>query len=75
MALAHDSTSLRWIVDQGYDGIEARDHSKQAAGYTDRCVADAGHILIFDRGQQSRKERVFHRSESVKGAPIEVWGM
>ena len=72
MALADPSTDLRWIADQGYDGIQARDCLKQTAGYTDRRAADAGHLVIFDRGQRSWKEKVFHRSEFANGAVIEA---
>jgi len=47
----------------------------QTAGYMDRCNAEAGHLVIFDRSTKSWKEKVFRRSEEFKGAPIEVWGM
>ena len=47
----------------------------QTAAYVDRCGADAGHLLIFDRSEKSWEERVFHRSEEFDGTPIEVWGM
>ena len=47
----------------------------QTAGYMDRCNAEAGHLVIFDRSTKSWKEKVFRRSEEFKGTPIEVWGM
>ena len=48
-----------------------------AAGYMDRCAADAGHLVVFDRsGGRSWDEKVFHhRHESAVGADIHVWGM
>ena len=48
---------------------------EQTAGYMDRCGADAGHLVIFDRGEKPWKEKVFHRSEEFEGTPVEVWGM
>ena len=48
---------------------------EQTARYMDACAADAGHLVIFNRSQRPWKEKVFHRSESVNGTPIEVWGM
>ena len=47
----------------------------QTAGYMDRCNADAGHLVIFDRSKKPWKEKVFRRSEEFEGLPIEVWGM
>ena len=47
----------------------------QAAGYMDRCNADAGHLVIFDRSTKPWSEKVFRRSEDFKGTPVEVWGM
>ncbi len=47
----------------------------QTAGYMDRCGADAGHLVIFDRSEKPWKEKVFRRSEEFEGTPVEVWGM
>ena len=47
----------------------------QTAGYMDRCNADAGHLVIFDRSTKPWSEKVFRRSEDFKGTPVEVWGM
>ena len=51
------------------DGLE------QTATYMDKCAADAGHLVIFDRSERPWREKVFRRSETVNGTPIEVWGM
>jgi hypothetical protein len=50
---------------------------EQTAGYMDRCGAEAGHLVIFDRGEDSSwADKVFHdRRTSAGGAAIEVWGM
>ena len=47
----------------------------QTAGYMDRCNAEAGYLVVFDRSTKSWGEKVFRRSEEFKGTPIEVWGM
>ena len=47
----------------------------QTAGYMDRCGADAGHLVIFDRSAKAWKDKIFHRSEEFDGTPVEVWGI
>ena len=53
------------------DGLE------QTAGYMDRCAAEAGHLVIFDRRTERRwEEKVFHRRQmSESGVEIDIWGM
>ena len=50
---------------------------EQTAGYMDRCGAEAGHLVIFDRREDRRwEDKVFHdRGTSAGGAGIEIWGM
>ena len=50
---------------------------EQTAGYMDRCAAEAGHLVIFDRRAGRRwDDKVFHcRRASSGGVAIEVWGM
>ena len=47
----------------------------QTAAYMDRCGADAGHLVIFDRDEKPWEEKVFRRTEEFDGKRIEVWGM
>ena len=48
----------------------------QTAGYMDRCTADAGHLVVFDRDPDKRwQDKVFHRRETGDGLDIHVWGM
>ena len=47
----------------------------QTAGYMDRCAADAGHLVLFDRSTKPWSEKVFRRTEEFDGKRIEVWGM
>ena len=48
----------------------------QSAGYMDRCAAEAGHLVVFDRDPDKRwQDKVFHRRETRDGVDIHVWGM
>ncbi|MCY4372545.1 MAG: ATP-binding protein [Spirochaetaceae bacterium] len=49
---------------------------KQTAGYMDRCAAQAGHLVVFDRSpDKSWEAKIFRREEAVAGRTITVWGM
>ena len=50
---------------------------EQTAAYMDRCAAESGHLVIFDRRADRRwDDKVFHcRRLSASGVAIEVWGM
>ena len=53
-----------------------RDGVAQTAGYMDRCEAEAGHLVIFDRDEgRSWADKVFRRAEPAGGGTITVWGM
>jgi hypothetical protein len=44
--------------------------------YMDRCGAEAGHLLIFDRNEErSWEEKLFVREAVHQGTPITVWEM
>ena len=51
------------------EGIE------QTADYMDRCAAEAGHLVIFDRSDSPWTDKIFHRRVSAGDTCIEVWGM
>ena len=50
---------------------------EQTAEYMDRCTAEAGHLVIFDRRAGRRwVDKVFHeRRQAESGVEIDVWGM
>ena len=50
---------------------------EQTAGYVDRCGAEAGHLVIFDRRTDQRwADKVFHdRRTADSGVTIDIWGM
>ena len=58
--------SLESTVDEG---------ARQTAGYMDRCGAEEGHLVIFDRSKRRWEDKLFRRREVVGSIPIEVWGM
>ncbi len=64
----HPRRSLESTIDEGVE---------QTAGYVDRCAAEAGHLVIFDRNEdRSWNDKVFHhRRPSDRGVDIHVWGM
>ena len=47
----------------------------QSAVDVDRCTADEGHLVMFDRDKHLWKGKVFRRDDTVNGIPIYVWGM
>lgn len=47
----------------------------QTAAYIDRCNADEGHLVIFDRDKRLWRDKAFRNDEIVNGTPVHVWGM
>ena len=48
----------------------------QTRGYVDRCGAEAGHLIVFDRApERTWEEKIFRRPPAGNGAPVTVWGM
>ena len=48
----------------------------QTRGYMDRCGAEAGHLIVFDRApERTWAEKIFRRDPAADGAPVTVWGM
>ncbi|MBF0243541.1 MAG: ATP-binding protein, partial [Desulfamplus sp.] len=61
-----------------------KDGVKQTLEYMDRCSADEGHLIIFDRTEgKAWEEKIFRREEKpdssnengVKEKKVVVWGM
>ena len=53
-----------------------REGLEQTAGYMDRCAAESGHLVVFDRSEgKTWDEKVFRREEPAPdGRAITVWG-
>ena len=49
----------------------------QTRGYMDRCGAESGHLIVFDRSKERTWEEKIFRREAPPGtgAPVTVWGM
>ncbi len=44
--------------------------------YMDKCGAEAGHLVIFDRTpERTWGEKIFERVVEYQGTPVRVWGM
>ena len=52
-----------------------RDGLEQTAAYMDRCTAEAGHLVVFDRSETTWDDKIFHRPAPAGGPAIDVWGM
>ena len=49
---------------------------EQTWEYMDRCGAQEGYLVVFDRApDKSWEEKLFQRQASYKGHTIQVWGM
>jgi hypothetical protein len=49
---------------------------EQTWEYLDRCGAEEGHLVIFDRTPgRTWEDKLFQRQEAVRGRQIAVWGM
>ena len=49
---------------------------EQTRRYLDRCDAEAGHLIVFDREpERTWEEKIFRRAPSGDGVPVTIWGM
>ena len=48
---------------------------RQTASYMDRCDAQEGHLVIFDRGAKAWKDKAYRSKEDSPAGPVHVWGM
>ena len=50
---------------------------EQTRSYVDRCRAESGHLVVFDRSEsRTWEEKIFRReAPAAGGAPVTVWGM
>ena len=49
---------------------------EQTRGYVDRCGAEAGHLIVFDRARdRTWAQKIFRRAPAGAGVPVTVWGM
>ena len=49
---------------------------EQTRGYMDRCGAEAGHLIVFDRApDRPWADKIFRRAPAGADVPVTVWGM
>ena len=48
---------------------------EQTRAYMDRCAAEEGHLIVFDRSSRPWRDKVFRREETRTGATVTIWGM
>ena len=58
----------------GLDGTVAAG-LEQTRAYMDRCAAEEGHLIVFDRSSRPWRDKVFRREETEDGATVMIWGM
>ena len=68
-----------------HDGLDSvlAEGVEQTARYVDRCAAEAGHLVVFDRREnRSWEEKIFrtrrrsaHLQRGGDAVPVAVWGM
>ena len=75
----HGGRSRRFVVECKVlrDGLErtVREGIAQTRGYMDRCAAESGHLVVFDRSRERTWEEKIFRRAAEEGAPVTVWGM
>ena len=78
----HGGRTRRFVVECKVrrDGLErtVREGVEQTRGYMDRCGAESGHLIVFDRSEaRTWEEKIFRRDAPAAGgrAPVTVWGM
>ena len=71
----------RWVVECKLrrGGLERtiEEGIAQTRAYADRCAAEAGHLIVFDRSPERTWEQKIFRREAPPGmdVPVTVWGM
>ncbi|VEN73005.1 conserved hypothetical protein [Candidatus Desulfarcum epimagneticum] len=76
----HDKGEKRIVIELKilYKSLEKTiaEGLEQTFQYMDRCGAETGHLVIFDREEnKSWDDKIFYRKDTFKGSPIGVWGM
>ncbi len=77
---APGSAAARFVIECKvlHKGLERtiREGLEQTSGYMDRCAAQAGHLVVFDRTvEKPWEDKIFRREKSLDGRAVTVWGM
>ncbi len=70
----------RWVVEckvrRGNLERTIAEGVAQTRAYLDRCGAEAGHLVVFDRSpERTWEQKIFRRAASGEDSPVTVWGM
>ncbi|MDJ0836867.1 MAG: ATP-binding protein [Acidobacteriota bacterium] len=47
----------------------------QITAYMDRCGADEGHLILFDRSERKWEDKIFEGEVAHQGIVVKTWGM
>ena len=82
IAWPQDGRERRWVVEcklrRGDLERTIAEGLEQTRAYLDRCGAEEGHLIVFDRStDRSWQEKIFRREPppGAGTAPVTVWGM
>ena len=60
---------------RGSPEATVREGVEQTLAYMDRCRAESGHLVVFDRAESTPwEEKLYRRQESLDGRAVTVWG-
>ena len=63
------------VLHRGFERT-LREGLAQTRAYMDRCMSAEGHLVLFDRSEDtSWDDKVYRREETEGGVPVVVWGM
>ncbi len=70
----------RYVVEckivRGSVDATIREGLEQTIDYMDRCRAESGHLVVFDRSEDKPwEEEIFRREKDLDGRPVTVWGV
>ena len=76
----HGGETRRYVVECKvlHKGLERtiEEGLEQTRRYMDRCDAESGHLIVFDRSEdRTWKQKIFRRQAPGLDRPITIWGM
>ena len=74
-----EAPARRYVIEckilRGSLDATIREGVDQTLDYVDKCHAESGHLVIFDRDESKPwAEKLYRREESLGGRPVTVWG-
>ena len=74
-----ETPARRYVIEckilRGSLDATIREGVEQTLDYVDKCRAESGHLVIFDRDESKPwTEKLYRREESLNGRRVTVWG-